>query len=200
MANENGVSSLKTLVFSFVVLNDGTLESALSKFPNLQTLKLLPSIFGNWEVAFKLKQCSIEKSQVGVNGELPFRWASGDQFSKPGDLVYKAGPGEIASFHFGGRGLENIKTLSVNGFLGWRDKSLEESISSCVLLENLYLNSCAIPEGHLEIYSSAFKTLVVHGCDHLQFAEIQALLLVYFQYVGQLENFLTLIKFCTLRS
>ncbi|KDO41805.1 hypothetical protein CISIN_1g0463801mg, partial [Citrus sinensis] len=190
VANENSMSSLETLVFSFMVLNDRTFESALSKFSNLETLKLLSSVFGKLPSSLssailkKLKLVRMENCRF--DGPVEIHSPNLETF------VYKAGHGEIASFHFGGRGFGNIKTLAVNGFLGLRNKSLEELISACILLENLYLNSCAIPKGHLEIYSLTLKTLVVHGCDHLHFAEIQAPQLLYFQYVGQLENFPTL--------
>lgn len=190
VTNENSMSSLETLVFSFMVLNDRTFESALSKFSNLETLKLLSSVFGKLPSSLssailkKLKLVRMENCRF--DGPVEIHSPNLETF------VYKAGHGEIASFHFGGRGFGNIKTLAVNGFLGLRNKSLEELISACILLENLYLNSCAIPKGHLEIYSLTLKTLVVHGCDHLHFSEIQAPQLLYFQYVGQLENFPTL--------
>lgn len=190
VANENSMSSLETLVFSFMVLNDRTFESALSKFSNLETLKLLSSVFG--KLPSSLSSAILKKLKLVRMENCCFDGPVEINSPNLETFVYKAGHGEIASFHFGGRGFGNIKTLAVNGFLGLRNKSLEEFISACILLKNLYLNSCAIPKGHLEIYSLTLKTLVVHGCDHLHFAEIQAPQLFYFQYVGQLENFPTL--------
>lgn len=72
--------------------------------------------------------------------------------------------------------------------MGLTDKALEELLSSCIFLENVNLKSCGMLD-HLNLISSTLKNLVVHACD----GEIQAPQLVFFQLIGKIVEFSTII-------
>lgn len=46
---------------------------------------------------------------------------------------------------------------------------------------------------HLNLISSTLKNLVVHACDYIQNGEIQAPQLVFFQFIGKIVEFSTII-------
>ncbi|KAK9225821.1 hypothetical protein WN943_010866 [Citrus x changshan-huyou] len=71
-------------------------------------------------------------------------------------------------------------------------EALEELLSSCFFLENVNLKSCGMLD-HLNLISSTLKNLVVHACDYIQNGEIQAPQLVFFQLIGKIVEFSTII-------
>lgn len=182
VSNARSLSSLATLVLSFVKLNNETFRSMLSSFPNLENMELLCSIFLKIPSIIFGKLKFVEMQNCHFN-ELV-------EFSAPNlkTLVHKGGQRRCILRHFVGMGFRSLKTLSLVGYFSLTDESLRELLSSCIVLEDLNMKSCGMLE-HLKVTSSTLKNLIVHSCPSLVDGEIQAPNLVFFQYVGKQAQF-----------
>ncbi|KAJ0053739.1 hypothetical protein Pint_02167 [Pistacia integerrima] len=178
VSNAKGLFSLETLVLSFVKITFGRFFYMLSRFPNLETMKLVNSTFGEMPSVLleKLKRFEVENCEF--KGLLEMNAPNLET------LILTEGYRRCLLRLFGGTFFATLRTLSLVGYSGLIDDSLWGLLSNC-LLENLNLKSCNNFK-HIKVISSTMKSLVVDSCFYVEDGEIEAPKLVCFQYIGLL--------------
>ncbi|KAJ0112956.1 hypothetical protein Patl1_02171 [Pistacia atlantica] len=166
VSNAKGLFSLETLVLSFVKITFGRFFYMLSRFPNLETMKLVNSTFGEMPSVLleKLKRFEVENCEF--KGLLEINAPNLET------LILTEGYRRCLLRLFGGTFFATLRTLSLVGYSGLIDDSLWGLLSNC-LLENLNLKSCNNFK-HIKVISSTMKSLVVDSCFYVEDGEIEA--------------------------